>query len=341
MPIAETRVKVSVQSSWAGKGRIHGRDALAQIEHNRLILRYLKMGEVVGEETFPLSHLEDIAIKLPDNFKLNPEKEHFGMKFYIPVRGELTIVFTIGENLLIYDENKFKEFIHKIFEVLINGKHVKVQLARIRGGALNMESKWQDGSLRIVAVRSARKRRTERSIVVIDEDRRPIPIFSDVEDLEEEDVEVNGKKIAAWKIKHFYENESVVSYLHVPEKKTRLYILRYLLKYRPEYAEFLMKAAEEFPTIKTEFQEEIERELKELGGLDETEKQILMALYSGVGPLEVHEFLGLSEKEIEEIYDRLIDKGILKIVMIRKVVDLTRDGRKIVNKLVKYGMGMM
>ncbi len=66
-----------------------------------------------------------------------------------------------------------------------------------------------------------------------------------------------------------------------------------------------------------------------------------MALYSGMDPLTLHEMFGISEKELEDIYDRLMDKGLLKLVMIRKVVDLTREGRKLVNKMMKYGIGMM
>ncbi|AIU68846.1 hypothetical protein TEU_00015 [Thermococcus eurythermalis] len=341
MAVTETRVKVAIVSSWKGSNRINWRDAIGVIQHDRLILRYLRMGEVVGEDNFPLSTLSDLATNVPDGYKLNPEREHFGLKFYVPGRGDLMVILTIGDNLLIYDEDKFKEFVHTIFEVLINGKPVKIQLARVKGGALNMESKWQDGTLRIVSVKSAKKGRTERNIVVLDPDMRPIPIFSDVEDMDIEEVEMDGKKIQAWKIKHFYIDETVTSYLYIPEKKTRLFVLRYLLKYIPGYFEFIMKVSKEFPTLQAEFQEVMEKELKELESLDEIEKQILMALYSGLNPLEVHQFLGLSEREIEEIYDRMIDKGLLKIVMIRKVVDLTREGRKIVNKLIEYGLVSM
>ncbi|KUH33520.1 hypothetical protein APY94_06045 [Thermococcus celericrescens] len=341
MAVTETRVKATIISSWKGSGRATWRDAIGGIHNDRLILRYLKMGEVVGEDNFPFSSLTDIGVNVPDNYKLNPEREHFGMKFYLPGRGELTLILTIGDNLLIYDENKFREFIHTLFETLINGKAVKVQLARMKGGAINMESSWQDGSLRIVSVKSAKRGKTERNIVILDQDRRPIPVFSDVEDMDIEQVDLNGKKIEAWKVKHFYINETVTSYLHIPEKKTRLFVLRYLLKYIPSYFEFILKVSKEFPTLQAEFKEVMEKELKELESLDETEKQILMALYSGLNPLEVHQFLGLSEREIEEIYDRMIDKGLLKIVMIRKVVDLTRDGRKIVNKLIEYGLVAM
>ncbi|WP_457753491.1 CheF family chemotaxis protein [Thermococcus sp.] len=341
MAIAEARVKVAILSSWRGTGRINWRDSLAQIEHDKLVLKYLRMGEVVGEDVFPLSTLQDLSIQVPDQFKLNPEKEHFGLKFYIPTRGEIRVILTIGENLLIYDEKKFKEFVHKIFEVLINGKTVWFQLARVVGGAINMESKWESGKLRIVSVKSARRGVTERNIVVLNQDMQPIPFFSDVEDLDIEEIDFEGKKVRAWKIKHFYIDQTVTSYMYIPEKSTQLYILRYLLRYIPSYFEFIMKIANEFPTLQAEFQEVMEKELKELESLDEIEKQILMALYSGINPLEIHQFLGLSEKEIEEIYDRMIDKGLLKIVMIRKIVDLTRDGRKIVNKLIKYGLATM
>jgi len=342
MPIGTTRVKVAIQSSWKGKSGVNWRDAIAVIEHDKLVIRYVKMGEVVGEDTFSFSTLTDIGVRIPDGIKLDPEQEHFGLKFYLETRGEVTVILTIGKNLLIYDEKKFKDFIHKFFEVLINGSPVKIELARIRGGALNMEAKWIDGTLKILSYKSPKTGKREINIVITTQETPPIPIFSDMEDLEIENVDIDGKTVSAWKIKHFYEGESVVSYLYIPEKKTKLYILRYLLRYGGgNILELLLKAAEEFPGIKMEFQEELERELKELEELDEMEKQLLMALYSGVNPLEAHEFLGIDERELEEIYDRLIDKGILKIVRIRKVVDLTKNGKKIVNKLVKYGMGTL
>ncbi|AEH25217.1 CheF family chemotaxis protein [Pyrococcus yayanosii] len=341
MPIAEVRVKAAIQTSWRTLSKASWRDAIAQLESDRLVLKYIKMGEVVGEDTFPFSALTDIAVQIPDDMKLNPEKDHFGMKFYFPTRGEVLLILTIEENLLIYDEKKFKEFTHKVFETLINGKPAMVQVARIVGGAINMESTWQQGWLRVVTVKSARTQRKERSIIVITEEKKPVSIFSDIEDIEIEEVEMNGKKVRAWKIRHFYIDQSVTSYLYIPDKQTQLFVLRYLLTYVPNYLEFIMKISDEFPTLKAEFQEVIERELKELEALDDTEKQILVALYSGINPLELHQFLGVSEKEIEEIYDRMIDKGLLKIIMIRKVVDLTSEGRKIVNKLLKYGLVSM
>ncbi|CAB50452.1 CheF family chemotaxis protein [Pyrococcus abyssi] len=340
MPIYEARVKVGISSSWV-TSKVSWRDALAQLESDRIVVKYLRMGEVTGEDSFPFSALTDIGIRIPDELKLNPEKDHFGLKFYVPGRGELLVIFTIEENLLIYDEKKFAEFVHKVFEVLINGKTVMLQLARIVGGAINMESKWEEGWLRVIKVKSARTQRTERSVVVITQDKRPVSIFSDLEDIEIEEVEMNGKKVRAWKIRHFHINQSVTSYLYIPDKKVQLFVLRYLLKYTPSAMEFIIKIADDFPTLKSEFQELMEKELKELESLDEMEKQILVALYSGINPLELHQFLGITEKEIEEIYDRMIDKGLLKIVMIRKIVDLTNEGRKIVNKLLKYGLVSM
>ncbi|WP_010477540.1 CheF family chemotaxis protein [Thermococcus zilligii] len=339
MPLMQARVRAAIQSTWKGSGGVSWRDAIAYIEPDRLGLKYLKMGEVVGEDVFPFSALVDIAIKIPDEVKLDPELPHFGLKFYLS-SGEKTLYLTIGKNMLIYDEKTFKSFVHQIFEVLINGAPVKLLLARMRGGALNMDATWQDGVLKIVTVRSIKRARMERNIIVLVEGK-PVSLFADMEDLDIEEIEMGDKKVEAWKIKHFHENESVVSYLLVEDKKLKLYIIRYLLTYRSDYMELLIKAAEEFPQVKAEFQEELERELKELGGLDEMEQQVLMALYSGMNPLTLHEMFGISEKELEEIYDRLMDKGLLKLVMIRKVVDLTREGRKLVNKMMKYGMGMM
>ena len=63
--------------------------------------------------------------------------------------------------------------------------------------------------------------------------------------------------------------------------------------------------------------------------LSEAEKQIIMSLYTGVSPFEIPNFIGMDVNEVEEIYDRLIQLGVLKEVRKRKEVILTTRGKNL------------
>lgn len=66
--------------------------------------------------------------------------------------------------------------------------------------------------------------------------------------------------------------------------------------------------------------------------LDGDEKQILMALYSGISPFEIPAFTGLDVEETEETYARLIDNDVLSEVRRRREVTLTPRGRNLASE---------
>ena len=68
--------------------------------------------------------------------------------------------------------------------------------------------------------------------------------------------------------------------------------------------------------------------------LDGPEQQVLMALYSGVSPFEIPEFVGLDIEEVEEIYERLIDLEVLDEVRKRREVTLTTRGRNLASESI-------
>lgn len=226
---------------------------MVYLENDRIILRYFRMGQVVGEDVFLFFLLIDIGIKILDEFKFDFQFLYFGMKFYVFGFGEKIFVLIIGSNFLIYDEKVFKIFIYRVFEVLINGVKVKFFFVRMCGGVFNMDVKWEDGIFCIVIVRLVRKNRCERNIIVLIFEGKFVFFFFDMEDLDIEEIEMDNKKVEVWKIKYFYEKESVVLYFFVEDKKVCFYILRYFFIYRKDYVEFLIKVFEEFLMIKVEF----------------------------------------------------------------------------------------
>lgn len=68
--------------------------------------------------------------------------------------------------------------------------------------------------------------------------------------------------------------------------------------------------------------------------LSETDKQVLTALYSGVAPFDIPEFLGLDVDEVEELFERLIDHRVVEEVRIRHEVQLNARGRNIASDAI-------
>jgi len=66
--------------------------------------------------------------------------------------------------------------------------------------------------------------------------------------------------------------------------------------------------------------------------LTETENQVLMALYSGVSPFEMADFVGLDVDEVEEIYGKLLEMGAVDKVRERTEVSLNAHGRNLASE---------
>ncbi|MFW5956242.1 MAG: CheF family chemotaxis protein [Halorhabdus sp.] len=66
--------------------------------------------------------------------------------------------------------------------------------------------------------------------------------------------------------------------------------------------------------------------------LSETESQVLMALYSGVSPFEMSDFVGISVEEVEEIYQQLLEVGAVDEVRTRTEVTLNAQGRNMASE---------
>ena len=62
------------------------------------------------------------------------------------------------------------------------------------------------------------------------------------------------------------------------------------------------------------------------------ESQVLMALYSGVSPFEMADFVGISVDEVEEIYQKLLDVGAVDKVRERTEVTLNAEGRNLASE---------
>jgi helix-turn-helix protein len=59
------------------------------------------------------------------------------------------------------------------------------------------------------------------------------------------------------------------------------------------------------------------------------EREVLMALYTGVSAFEIPDFVGMDVQQVEAVFDSLVEKGILEEVRKRREVELQARGRSI------------
>jgi len=60
-----------------------------------------------------------------------------------------------------------------------------------------------------------------------------------------------------------------------------------------------------------------------------------MLVYSGMDTHSIENMINISNKQIESIYDKLIEKKLVEVVTVRREVKLTTKGVRFVNESVK------
>jgi len=69
--------------------------------------------------------------------------------------------------------------------------------------------------------------------------------------------------------------------------------------------------------------------------ISQAEHEVLMALYSGVSPFKIPDFVGMDVEQVEKIYDELVEKGLLQEVRARREVSLKPRGRNIAGEVIE------
>ncbi|WP_297491424.1 hypothetical protein [Thermococcus sp.] len=198
-------------------------------------------------------------------------------------RGEL--VLATLENPLLYDEAGFRALLHSIFESLLNGHPVK---------AAGIEEKTL--SLNLIPV----ERDYRRGVAFVLDEKGPFFRFTAAEA-----GHLSGE---TWILET--EGEPIV--LTVPGRRARQLLLRYFMRFSPDVAVKLRELYSEFPDVKPP-----------VPVLNPFERAVFEAVLNGTDPLAVPALLGADVVRVEEAYDSLIRKGLLKVVGIRKVVEPT------------------
>lgn len=195
----------------------------------------------------------------------------------------------VGEDVWLVSTPNHGGFETSFYKAILDGSVIFVKHQAVLGGVVQPQD-WQRGRLKV----------TERAIYLLLEDKQKVVI-------ERDDIgglrEIPGEEWAILEVEHTDENEQSIK-THLTGHEHLTSVLRQILE---EGAERSRTAIE----------------------LSQTEERVLMALYSGVSPFGISDFVGIPVGRVEEIYDRLIELDVIEVVRDRTEVELTSQGRKV------------
>lgn len=187
----------------------------------------------------------------------------------------------------------YEGFRTNFFRAILDGAVIYVKHPAKVGGVVQ-GSEWQRGRLTV----------TEETVRMVLEDGQKFTIErDDIGEMETDERDVAG------------EQRSVIEVEHTDEEGTSLLT-------------YLSGRQYHISVLKQLLEEGAERNRADLD-LSATEQRVVMALYSGVSPFAISDFVGIDVEKVEEIYDQLLELDVIEVVRERKEVSLTPEGRKV------------
>jgi len=185
-----------------------------------------------------------------------------------------------------------------LFRAVLDGAVVYVRHPAVVGGVVR-DSDWQRGRTKV----------TDAALGLVLEDGRKVAVDrDDIGEMTTETRAVAGERRAVIEVEHTdAEGRSVET--HLSGREQHISVLEQLLE------------------------EGAERNRADLD-LDPTERRVVMALYSGVSPFAISEFVGIDVERVEEIYDRLLELEVVQVERERTEVALTAQGRRVAGEAI-------
>ncbi|MFT4946521.1 MAG: helix-turn-helix protein [Natronomonas sp.] len=203
----------------------------------------------------------------------------------------------IGNNVILVDTQELADFESEYCRAALHDEVILVKYPAIIGGVVQEEAAWS----------KARFRLNDDEIVLGLPDNETVTFpIGDVGTVETASEQVAGEQREVVKVEHTDgDGRSVETHFSG-------------VKWHPRALATLVRN-----TIENR-QDEYE--------LDNLENQVLMALYSGVSPFEMADFVGIDVAEVEEIYQKLLDAGAVDKVRERTEVSLNAKGRNLASE---------
>lgn len=202
----------------------------------------------------------------------------------------------IGENVILVDAQQLDDFESEYCRAALHDEVILARTPAVVGGVVQEDATWSKAQFRLDD--------DHISLRLPDQELVEFPI-EDVGTVETESQVVMGEDRTVVKVEHTDDDRSVETHFSG-------------MRWHSRALESLLSSV-------------IERRQDEYE-LSDKESQVLMALYSGVSPFEMSDFVGLPVDEVEEIYQDLLDAGAVDKVRVRTEVTLNAQGRNMASE---------
>lgn len=207
------------------------------------------------------------------------------------------IALRLGDGVVLVAPKDRETFDTKLFRALLDREMVLAKHPAVEGGVVQ-DTEWHKSRLKV----------EEESLALAMADGTFVEMeLDEVGQVDESERTVIDEKRQVVEVAHVEDGTSVQTYVAGPPR-------------RCSFVETLLGRG-------------AERNQASLD-LSETEKEVLMALYSGVSPFEIPEFVGMDVETVEETFDRLVDLEVLEEVRKRREVTLTTRGRNLASESI-------
>lgn len=203
----------------------------------------------------------------------------------------------IGDNLVLIDSQHEDGFVTEYCKAALHDTVILAKCPAVVGGVVQEDAAWS----------KARFRLDEEQIKLGLPDNETVSFgLDDVGTIDETSQTVMGEQRTVVKVEHTDEDDrSMQTHFSGMEWHTQT-----------------------LATLLTNIIEERQNEYE----LSDLESQVLMALYSGVNPFEMADFVGIDVDEVEEVYQQLLDIGAVDKVRERTEVTLNANGRNLASE---------
>ncbi|MBX0296380.1 CheF family chemotaxis protein [Haloarcula nitratireducens] len=205
--------------------------------------------------------------------------------------------FEVGNNVLLVDAAGVEDFAFEYCRAALQGAVILARHPAVVGGVIRDDAEWGKARFRL-ADEEVRLQFPGGDSTVFD--------IEDVGTIETSESAVMGERRAVVEVEHTDERDRSVE-THFSGMAHHTDALRSL-----------------FSAVVDRREDDYE--------LSEMESQVLMALYSGVSPFEMADFVGTTPDEVEEIYQKLLDVGAVDKVRTRTEVSLNAQGRNMASE---------
>ncbi|ELZ32206.1 hypothetical protein C465_07681 [Halorubrum distributum JCM 9100] len=206
------------------------------------------------------------------------------------------VSFDLGEQVLLVAAKDHEPFERDVYRALLDQKTVMVKHPAIEGGVVT-DTEWEQARVKIDenGLNAALER---GAFVKFDLD--------DISGLDAAKRTVNGGKKPVIEVSHT-DDEGTSIETHVAGDPSRM-----------RFVESWLRKGEERSSTNVD--------------LSSRDREVLMALYSGVSPFEIPSFLGMDVDDVEETFERLVELEVVEEVRVRREVALNSRGRNIASE---------